>query len=81
MTKRLSGEGLKARGELASGKAAEQIVDYARTNQVDLIIMGTHGRSGIAKWEMGHVAKGVVDFSTVPVLLVLAKGCRAVAGF
>ncbi len=81
LARRLSEEGLKARGELGFGKAGEQITEYAKTKQVDLIIMSTRGRSGTAKWEMGSVAKNVVDFSTVPVLLVLAKGCRAVAGF
>jgi nucleotide-binding universal stress UspA family protein len=80
LTKRLKEEGLQVRGEVAFGQADEQITKYARTNQVDLIIMSTRGRSGIKKWEMGSVAKGVVDFSTVPVLLVMAAGCRVGQG-
>jgi nucleotide-binding universal stress UspA family protein len=80
LARRLKEEGLQARGELAFGKADEQITNYARTNQVDLIIMSTHGRSGVSKWEIGNTAKGVVDYSTVPVLLVLAAGCRIAQG-
>jgi nucleotide-binding universal stress UspA family protein len=80
MTKRLKDEGLHVRGELAFGKPDEQIINYSRTNHVDLIIMSTHGRSGIAKPQIGSVTKAVVDFSTVPVLLVLAAGCRVSQG-
>jgi nucleotide-binding universal stress UspA family protein len=80
LAKRLKEEGLQVRGELAFGRADEQITNYARNNQIDLIIMSTHGRSGISKWQIGSVTKGVVDFSTVPVLLVLSHGCRVSQG-
>jgi nucleotide-binding universal stress UspA family protein len=80
IAKRLKDEGLHVRGELAFGRPDEQIINYSRTNHVDLIIMSTHGRSGIAKPQIGSVTKGVVDFSTVPVLLVLATGCRVSQG-
>lgn len=80
LAKRLKDEGLHVRGELAFGKADEQIINYSRTNHVDLIIMSTHGRSGIAKPQIGSVTKAVVDYSTIPVLLVLAAGCRVSQG-
>jgi nucleotide-binding universal stress UspA family protein len=79
LARRLKDEGLEVRGELISGNPAEQINNYARANRVDLIIMSTRGRSGIGK-ELGSVARAVVDFSTIPVLLVLAAGCRVGQG-
>jgi nucleotide-binding universal stress UspA family protein len=46
------------------------IVDYAVSNGVDLIIMGTRGRSGLNKMFLGSVAAGVVNSSTCPVMIV-----------
>src|ERR1017187_7910919 len=53
MAKRLSSEGMKVRGETVSGKADEQIIDFARKNRIDLIIMSSHGRSGLSRWTLG----------------------------
>jgi nucleotide-binding universal stress UspA family protein len=46
------------------------ISDYARTEHVDLIVMSTHGRSGIARLIFGSVARGVMDHCKVPTLLI-----------
>jgi len=59
-------------GELATGYHADEILRYADENNVDLILMATHGRSGIKRWTMGSVADKVLRASTVPVLLVRA---------
>ena len=80
LTKRLKDEGLQVRGEIGQGKPDEAIIDYARKNLVDLIIMSTHGRSGVSHWEIGSVARGVVNNATMPVLLVLTAGCRVAQG-
>ena len=69
-------EGISARGEVVTGKAADAILDYAEKNNVDLIIMSTHGRSGISRWAFGSVADRVVRHSIAPVLLVAPAGCR-----
>jgi nucleotide-binding universal stress UspA family protein len=58
---------------------ADVILDYAEKNNIDLIIMSTHGRSGISKWAFGSVADRVVRASITPVLTVTPKGCRIVA--
>lgn len=55
---------------LRVGPPAEEIVRYADACDVDLIIMGTHGRSGIAHVLMGSVAEHVVRTAPCPVLLV-----------
>jgi len=57
--------------------AADAILDYAQNNKVDLIIMSTHGRSGISRWAFGSVADKVIRHSKVPVLTVTPEGCRA----
>ena len=57
-------------------KTPEVILLYARDNDIDLIIISSHGRSGISRWAFGSVADKVVSHSTVPVLTVVPKGCR-----
>lgn len=69
-------DGIQARGEVVVGKPAESILDYAENNSVGLIIMTTHGRSGISRWAFGSVADRVARHSVVPVLLVSPPGCR-----
>jgi len=55
---------------LFSGSAAREIVEYAQSNHVDLIVMGTHGRGGFAHLLMGSVAERVVRTATCPVMTV-----------
>jgi nucleotide-binding universal stress UspA family protein len=54
----------------AMGHAGRQILKYADKNGIDLIIMGTHGRSGLGKVFFGSVAQRVVQSSIIPVLTV-----------
>ena len=46
------------------------IIDYGANNQVDLIVIGTRGRTGLKRFLMGSVANGVVQHAHCPVLLV-----------
>jgi nucleotide-binding universal stress UspA family protein len=52
---------------------AAAIVEYADTNDIDLIVMGTHGRNALARLLMGSVAERVVRTSSCPVLTVRAR--------
>jgi nucleotide-binding universal stress UspA family protein len=52
------------------GHTGRQVLKYADNNGIDLIIMGTHGRSGLGKVFFGSVAQRVVQSSTIPVLTV-----------
>ena len=63
-------ERLRPEYALRVGAPAEEIVRYADLCDADLIIMGTHGRSGIAHVLMGSVAEQVVRVAPCPVLLV-----------
>ena len=68
--------GVTAKGVVTSGRAADEILDYARKNQVDIIVMSTHGRSGVSRWVIGSVADKVVRHSPIPVLLAAPAACR-----
>ena len=67
------GKPVRVRGEMAEGYPAEEILHYADENAVDLILMATHGRSGIRHWAMGSVADKVLRVSKVPIWLVRAR--------
>ena len=55
---------------------AEEILRYVDDEKIDLIIMTTHGRSGVKRWYFGSVADKVVRHSKVPVLVVPPHGYR-----
>ena len=55
---------------LRIGAPAEEIVRYAQDREIDLIVMGTHGRKGVAHMLLGSVAEHVVRTAPCPVLLV-----------
>jgi nucleotide-binding universal stress UspA family protein len=56
--------------EIADGRAARTIVDIARRRQIDLIVMGTHGRSGFVRLLLGSVTEKVLRTASCPVLAV-----------
>jgi nucleotide-binding universal stress UspA family protein len=74
--KRMQQQGIETRSVVSKGNAAENIIDYAAKNSIDLIIMSTHGRSGPARWALGSVADRVIRYSNVPVLVVSPPGCK-----
>lgn len=51
------------------GRPVESIVQYAGENGCDLIVVGSHGRSGIQRALLGSVAEGVIRHASVPVLI------------
>ena len=61
---------VKSRAFVLEGAPAEEIVRFARGRRVDLIVMGTHGRAGLAKLFVGSVADRVVAAASCPVLTV-----------
>lgn len=67
-------QGLAVKSVVRYGRAADEILDHARTGGVEMIAMSTHGRGGVRRWVLGSVAETVVRHSPVPVLLVRAAG-------
>lgn len=70
VAKRLTRAGIKVHPIILTGKPAESLIDYIGSNNVDLVIMATHGRSGITRLVWGSIAEKVVRSVDVPVLLV-----------
>ena len=66
----LTARGLKAKPVVLTGTAAEAIVEAAEAERADVIVMSTHGRSGVQRLLLGSVAEAVVRRSSVPVKLV-----------
>jgi nucleotide-binding universal stress UspA family protein len=64
--------------EIVVGASAPTIVDYAMTKDIDLIVMGTHGRGGLAHLFLGSVAERVVRTAPCPVLTVHSPAAVAV---
>ncbi len=56
--------------KVVRGRVAETIVHFAEQNRINLIIMATHGCSGITCWVMGRVADRVINSSSVPIMIV-----------
>ena len=62
--------GVSVSGSIATGAPVREIPSYATENDVDLIVMGTHGRTGIGQWFLGSVTENVVRQADVPVFCV-----------
>lgn len=72
---RLDKTGVTARGEVIYGKVNEALTDYVTGNAIDLVIMATHGRSGISHGVRGSVAEHLLRSVCTPVLMIRAPGC------
>src|SRR5579871_2609309 len=70
LTAKAKQRGVKVVGLTADGSPAQQIVRVARSKRSDLVIIGTHGRTGLAKFFLGSVAGRVVSTAHCPVLTV-----------
>lgn len=74
---RLSGtisdeDGLETNWELLHGDAGEQIVEFSRDRTNNIVVMSTHGRTGVGRWVLGSVTDKVVRSSGDPVIVVRA---------
>jgi len=76
ITNSLQSDNIEAEPVIRYGIAADKILDFTLEKEIDLIIMATHGRSGITRWWMGSVAEKVISEATAPVLLVRSKRPR-----
>jgi nucleotide-binding universal stress UspA family protein len=55
-------------------QVAAEIIDFAKESGVDLIVMCTHGRSGISRWVLGSIAHKILIRAETPILLLRSKG-------
>jgi nucleotide-binding universal stress UspA family protein len=68
----------RATTEIVLGKSSTSIVEYATDRSMDLIVMGTHGRSGMSHLLMGSVAEQIVRTAPCPVMTVRRMPTAAV---
>ncbi len=67
-------KGLKVSASVKTGQqVAVEIIDFAKESGADLIIMSTHGRSGITRWVLGSIALKVLTRAETPILLIRSK--------
>jgi nucleotide-binding universal stress UspA family protein len=71
------GAEIKVESVTVVGNPADEIIDYAKSKHIGLIVMATHGRTGIRRWAVGSVATKVLRGSIVPVALIRASGPSA----
>jgi nucleotide-binding universal stress UspA family protein len=75
VVRRVKLDSIKVKAELIKGRPAESIAEYATANDIDLITIATHGRSGVSRWAWGSVADRILRSVCVPVMMVRAPGC------
>jgi len=71
-----SGKDLSLKVVVLSGEAAGQVIDYARRERMDLLVIVSHGHSGIMPWTMGGTANKIIHEAPVPVLLLRAAAAK-----
>lgn len=69
---RLDGDGLEINTAILEGIPAELIIKYANNNNVDLIALSTHGRSGLSGWNISSVVQKIIQRAYKSTLLVRA---------
>lgn len=69
---RLQGASLQTEHKVIEGKAAEQIVEFVRHHPIDLIILSSHGRSGLSGWNVSSVVQKIILRAYVPTMIVRA---------
>ena len=73
LVQRLERLKVKAKTLLLRGIPADQIVKAAKNRRADMIVIGTHGRTGLSKLFMGSVASRVISMAQSPVLTVRGR--------
>lgn len=66
-------EGVKLEGKLVAGSPVEAVLEVAKDVGAEYVVIGTHGRTGVARLVIGSVAERLVRLSTVPVVVVPTK--------
>ncbi|PIV20106.1 MAG: universal stress protein [Deltaproteobacteria bacterium CG03_land_8_20_14_0_80_45_14] len=75
LAEELKKRGLKVTVMVRTGQqVAVEIIDFTKEAGVNLIVMCTHGRSGISRWVLGSVALKVITRAETPILLIRSKG-------
>ena len=74
MVSRLKQNGVKFQTEVLVGRIGDSLLDYIKANDFNLVVIATHGRSGLSRWVRGSVADKILSASHIPVLMVRTPG-------
>jgi nucleotide-binding universal stress UspA family protein len=74
VVKRVQGSGINVEAKVIVGRVADSIVEYIIKNSIDLVIIATHGRSGVSRWLRGSVANRVLHAVRAPILMIPPPG-------
>jgi nucleotide-binding universal stress UspA family protein len=69
---RIQATGLETEEHVLEGQAAERIVEFAHNQDVDLILLSSHGRSGLSRWNISSVGQKVIWEAHMPMMIVRA---------
>ena len=78
----MSAEGIQVKTDVIENTGitkvhiTEAILEYAKQNGHDLIVVATHGDSGLKRVYLGSVAMGILNHSNVPVYLIRPEACK-----
>ncbi|MCS6856666.1 MAG: universal stress protein [Sandaracinaceae bacterium] len=70
---RYRGHGVEVEGRLVSGSPVEAILELAESVDAQYLVIGTHGRTGVARLLIGSVAERFVRLSTIPVVVIPSR--------
>lgn len=74
---RLASAGVAVKTDLIElNRPADAIIDYAKKNGMDMIVIATHGYTGMKKLLLGSVAFGILNQSPLPVYLIRPEACH-----
>jgi len=76
---RLKQNHVEYKTEVLVGRIGDSLLDYLKDNDFDLVLIATHGRSGLSRWVRGSVADKILSASHIPVLMIRPPGssCNA----
>ena len=66
-------DNIEVEAAILIGRAADLIVDFAKERKIGLIVMSTHGRTGLSHLMIGSVAENVIRYSQIPTLIIPGK--------
>lgn len=72
---RLIQKGIPVNTKIIVGKPDDEIVGYIENNDYDLLIMSSHGRSGVSRWVLGSVADKVFRNVCISIVMICALKC------
>jgi nucleotide-binding universal stress UspA family protein len=72
---RLNAGNIKSDCQVLIGNPASELIEFVEKNKIDLIIIASHGRSGVGRWIWGSTAEKLLHHICIPILMIRAPGC------